>query len=109
LELGFKYAAPPNRYGVRASALSLLANTAKDDSRTLALLTAAINEGIENQNFQILTAAGNGLVQLGDPRGVAVIEEAIKKAGPGSQFTGTLTNALQRLKTKVNSTKPQPK
>jgi aminopeptidase N len=109
LELGFKYAAPPNRFGVRASALALVANTAKDDSRTLPLMTAAINEGIENQNFQILTAAGNGLVQLGDARGVAIIEEAIKKAGPGSQFTGTLNNALQRLKTKVNSTKPQPK
>jgi aminopeptidase N len=109
LELAFKYAVAPNRYGVRASALALLGNTGKDDPRTLPTVTAAINEGLDNQNFQILNAAGNALVQLGDPRGVAVFEEALKKVGPASQFRGTLNNFLQRLKTKVNPAKPQPK
>jgi HEAT repeat protein len=64
---------------------------------------------LANQSFQILNAAGNALVQLGDPRGVAVLEEALKKVNPASQFRGTLNNFLQRLKTKVNPAKPQPK
>lgn len=106
LELGFKYAVAPNRYGVRATALALLGSTGKDDPRTLPTITAAVNEGLANQNFQITNAAGNALVQLGDPRGVAVLEEAQKKAGPGSQFGGLLGNSLQRLKAKLNSGKP---
>jgi aminopeptidase N len=109
LELAFKYAQPPNRYGVRASALALLGNIGKDDPRTLPTVTAAVNEGLEHQNSQILNPAGNALVQLGDPRGVAVFEEALKKVGPASQFRGTLNNFLQRLKTKVNPVKPPPK
>ena len=109
LELGFKYAAPPNRYGVRASALALIGNIGKDETRTIPTITAALNEGVENQNFQILNAAANALVQLGDPRGVPLFEETLKKLGPESQMRGLLANALQRLKTKLNSSKPSPK
>jgi HEAT repeat protein len=109
LELGFKYAPVPNRFGVRAAALGLLGNVGKDDPRTFPLLTAALNEGLENQNFQLLNAAANAIVQLGDPRGVTALEDLAKKAGTSAAFRASLTNFAQRLKTKLNSGKPEVK
>ena len=109
LELGFKYAVAPNRYGVRASALALLGNVGKDETRTLPTIAAALNEGIEHRNFQVFNGAANALVQLGDPRGVAVFEEALKKLAPESQFRGLLANSIQRLKAKQTSNKPAAK
>lgn len=106
MELGFKYAGPPNYEGVRAAALVLVANTGKDDPRTLATLAAALNEGIDRPNFGLAISAANALVTLGDARGVAIFDEAIKKAGPSSQLTGALTNFQQRLKAKLASAKP---
>jgi HEAT repeat protein len=106
LELGFKYSIAPNYTGVRGAALTLLGNTGNDDSRTLAALTAALNEGIERSNFGLFSGAAGALVALGDPHGVAVFDEAIKKAGPSSQFTGALTNFQQRLKAKLAPAKP---
>jgi aminopeptidase N len=106
MELGFKYSVAPNYTGVRGAALSLLGNTGKDDPRTLATLTAALNDGIERANFGLVSSAANALVALGDPRGVAVLDEAIKKTGPSSQLTGALTNFQQRLKAKLAPAKP---
>jgi len=108
-EIGFKYAPAPNRENVRAAALTMLGNTGKDDSRTFTTLTAALNEAVEKRSFTLLFGAGNGLVQLGDPRGVAAFEEAVKKAGSNSQYASTLANFAQRLKTKLNPGKAETK
>ena len=106
MELGFKYSSAPNYTSVRGAALTLLGNTGKDDSRTLATLAAALNEGIERTNFGLFSGAAGALVALGDPRGVAVFDDAIKKAGPSSQFGGSLANFQQRLKAKLAPAKP---
>ena len=106
VELGFKGAVAPNYSGVRAAALTLLANTGKDDPRTLPILAAALNESIERTNFGLFQSAANALVTLGDQRGVAIFDEALKKAGPSSQFTQTLKNLQQRLKANLAPAKP---
>ncbi|MFN2578455.1 MAG: M1 family aminopeptidase [Pyrinomonadaceae bacterium] len=105
LEIGFKYSLSGNQTAVRAAALALLGNTGKDDSRTLAVLTGALNEGFERQNFQLLLGAADALVLLGDERGVSAFDQLIKKAGPSSQFTATLINFETRLKTKLMAPK----
>ena len=106
MELGFKGAVAPNYSGVRAAALTLLANTGKDDPRTLPILAATLNESIERTNFGLFQSAANALVTLGDQRGVAIFDEALKKAGPSSQFTQTLKNLQQRLKANLAPAKP---
>jgi len=106
MELGFKYAAVPNRTGVRSASLALIGNTGKDDPRTLATLTSVLNEAFEQRNVQLLFAAADGLVLLGDERGVSAFDELLKKAGPTSQFTATLTNFEARLKAKLTAAKP---
>ncbi|PYS75363.1 MAG: hypothetical protein DMF73_00865 [Acidobacteria bacterium] len=106
LEPGFKYSASGNRTPVRAAALTLLGNTGKDDPRTLAILTGALNEGFERRNFQLMLSAADALVLLGDERGVSAFDELIRKAGPSSQFTATLINFETRLKAKLTAAKP---
>lgn len=106
MELGFKYSVAPNYTSVRGAALTLLGNTGKDDSRTLATLAAALNEGIERSNFGLFSGAAGALVNLGDARAGAVFDDAMKKAGPSSQFTGALANFQQRLKAKLAPAKP---
>ena len=106
MELGFKYSGAPNYSSVRASALTLLGNTGKDDPRTLGTLTAALNDGIERTNFSLISAAANALVALGDARGMGVFDEALKKDSPTSQQRGVLTNAQKRLKVKLAPSKP---
>jgi aminopeptidase N len=106
LELGFKYAVPPNRNEVRVAGLGLIGAVGKDDPRSLTTITAALNAGLETQSFQLVGSSANALVSLGDERGFVVFDEALKKAGPASQFKATLTNAQQRLKTKLTAAKP---
>ena len=106
LELGFKYAVPPNRNEVRAAGLGLIGAVGRNDPRSLTTITAALNAGLEMQSFQLLGSSANALVSLGDERGLGVFDEALKKAGPASQFKATLTNAQQRLKTKLAAAKP---
>jgi len=106
LELGFKYAVPPNRNEVRAAGLGLIGTMGKDDPRSLTTLTAALNAGLETQSFQLVASSAAALVSLGDARGLGVFDEALKKAGPASQFKATLTNSQQRLKTKLAAAKP---
>jgi aminopeptidase N len=109
MELGFKYSAAPTRAEVRGAAFSLIGATGKDDPRTIPTLSGAILEGIERRNFLFVATAGNALVALGDERGLAVIDEAIKKAGTSSQFVGTLNGLRQRLKTRLDAAKSQTK
>ncbi len=109
MELGFKYAAPPTRYDVRAAAFALIGSTGKDDPRSIPLLVAALNDGIDRRSFQFVASAGSALVALGDEHILAVFDEAIKRAGPTSQFTATLTNFRQRLKAKLDAARPQTK
>jgi aminopeptidase N len=107
MELGFKYVGAPTRSEVRGAAFALIANVGKDDPRTIPALAAALNEGLENRSFLLVGSAANGLFILGDERGLAVLDEAIKKAGPSSQFAATLTNFRQRLKSKLDGNKPK--
>ena len=106
LELAIKYAVPPNRSEVRAAGLGLIGAVGKDDPRSLATITAALNAGLDTQSFQLVGSSANALVSLGDERGLGVFDEALKKAGPASQFKATLTNAQQRLKTKLAAARP---
>jgi aminopeptidase N len=109
IELGFKYAAPGNGADVRAAALALVGTAGKDDPRSFPTLSAALAEGVENRSFTLLTGAANGLVLLGDERGVTTFDQLLKNAGPSSQFTATLTNFAQRLKAKLAAAKPVTK
>ncbi|PYS21767.1 MAG: hypothetical protein DMF72_16170 [Acidobacteria bacterium] len=106
LDLGFKYYAQPNPSAVRLAALNLLGATGKDDPRTLATLTATLNEGVERRNFGVVTAAGEALVLLGDQRALTTFQELTKKAGTSPQIIATLSGYEARLRSKAVAAKP---
>src|SRR6185369_7876671 len=78
LELGIKYYVSGNSSGVRSSAVSLLGSTGKDDPRVLPILTGVLNEGLERRSFQLISAAGEAMIALGDERAISTLEELAK-------------------------------
>jgi aminopeptidase N len=105
LETGFRYA-KENRASVRAAAITLIGTTGKSDQRSFPLISDALRKGVETSNFQLLAAAGNALVTLGDPRGVDVFEE-VRKASDNAQLQGFIMQMEERLKksTQTGATK----
>ena len=96
LELGFRYTAGGNDPQVRAAAITLLAAVGRDDPRTFPLVSEAFMQSVDTLNFPIGNAAGEALVKLGDPRGIEVIEQAIKKVN-SQQIQGFIRQFQQRL------------
>jgi aminopeptidase N len=105
LELGIKYYAAGNTGGVRAAALSLLGSTGKDDPRVLPILTGVLNEGLERHSFQLISAAGEAMIALGDERAISTLEELAKKAGDSPQLAMVISSYQSRLKARLSSTK----
>jgi aminopeptidase N len=105
LELGVKYAATGNPNGVRAAALSLLGATGKQDPRVLPILTGVLNEGLERRSFQLISAAGEAMVALGDERALPTLEELAKKAGDSPQLASVISSYQSRLKARLASAK----
>lgn len=107
LELGLRYAAPGNPPSVRAAGITLLGSVGRDDPRTFQLVSDAFATGVETFNFQLGNSAGEALVKLGDPRGIDVIEQAIKKT-EGSQIQGFIRQFQQRLRQSMQPSAPKP-
>ena len=105
LELGIKYYPAGNSNNVRAAALSLLGATGKDDPRVLPILAAVLNEGLERRSFQLISAAGEAMVALGDERAVTTLEEVAKKASDSPQIASVISSYQSRLKARLASTK----
>lgn len=108
LDLALKYSAAGNPTAVRASALGVLGSTGKDDPRAFSLITAAMNEGLERRNFTLMFGAADGLVSLGDERGLAVFQELIKKAAGSPQIVSGLSAFEGRLRAKLAPRKLGP-
>jgi aminopeptidase N len=105
LEIGFRYATPENRATVRAAALTLIGATGKADQRSFPLISDALRKGVATSNFQLMAAAGNALVTLGDPRGVDVFEE-VRKGSDNPQLQGFIMQMEERLKKKLQPAGP---
>jgi len=101
LDVGLKYAAIGNLSNTRAAALNLVGATRKDDPRAFNLLASALNESVDSKNFQLLTAAGEGLVALGDARGLVLLQAAGKKWAPQ-----TCSGFESRLRARLATSKP---
>jgi len=106
LEYGLKYSTGENQIGVRTAALSVLGATGKGDPRALAPLSKALNEALERRSFQLVTAAGEALVNLGDERGLASLDEFAKRVAGSPQLAPLIGSYQSRLKAKLASTKP---
>jgi aminopeptidase N len=107
LELGIRYAGGGNSPQVRAAGITLLAAVGRDDPRTFQLVSEAFSTGVATFNFQLGNSAGEALVKLGDPRGIDVIEQALKRTN-GSQIQGFIRQFQDRLRQSMKPATPKP-
>ena len=98
LALGLQLAEKGNPPGVRAAALKLVGSAAKDDPRAFTVLSNAFTEAFEKADFTVSTGAAEGLTTLGDVRGVALFEEALKKPDASRQLKTVVNQMLEKLR-----------
>ena len=99
MALAFKYAAPGNQLGMRAVALTLLAQNGKGNDRVFETLVSALNEPSE----QIVVAAMQALGILGDPRGIPALEELEKKPDFPGEARQFVEQEIARIKAATNA------
>lgn len=97
LESGIRYASGKNQPQVRAAAIRLLGAIGKDDPRAFKLVSDALLASASRTDFPIAAASGDALVKLGDPRGIEIIEQAVK-ASNSPQFQGFIKQFQDRLR-----------
>jgi len=76
LDIALKYSAGGNSPQLRAAAITLLAAVGKDDPRVFPVVSEAFLRAASTLNFTLLGASGRALVELGDQRGVELLERA---------------------------------
>ncbi|MBL8151677.1 MAG: DUF3458 domain-containing protein, partial [Blastocatellia bacterium] len=102
VDLMLKYAKPGNRVSMRSSAIFALAQLAKSDDRLYEVLTLAVRD----ESLQILFAAVQSLLSIGDTKAVSLLEEAAARKDLPAGAIDFLNNNIKRLK-EVNSKKEQ--
>jgi aminopeptidase N len=98
IDLGFRYSGAGNRVQVKAAALRVLGAAGRDDARVFPLLSATLGQAFDKSDFGLMTAAADALVSLGDPKGLAVFDDILKRAGDVPQLAGALGQFRERLR-----------
>jgi aminopeptidase N len=100
LDVALRYAATGNAGQVRAAALRLLGRIGSDDPRAFKLIAEVAGKAFEADDYNLAPAAGEALVSLGDPKGLAVLEQINHNNGISGRLRarlGEYQEALRRL------------
>jgi HEAT repeat protein len=98
VEVGLKYATPPNPSSLRSAAFQILAEVGKGNDRVLEIFLAALKE----KSSQARYAAVQSLAKLGDQRAIPALEElasSIEVPGFGKQIIMGAINQIKSAKT----------
>jgi aminopeptidase N len=98
LEIAFRYTEKGNSPPVKAAALRLLGKIGRSDPRSFTLIADAAAKAFAGRDFDLATAAGEALVSLGDPRGLAVLEQIGKGASISTRLKEQLTQYRELLR-----------
>lgn len=75
LDLAFRYVEKGNQAQVRAAAVRLLGNIGADSPRAFPVIVDIARNAFRNGDFALANAAGEALVNIGDRKGLAILEE----------------------------------
>jgi aminopeptidase N len=98
LEIGLKYAAPPNPANLRMAAFQVIATAGKGNDRAFETLVNALKEKSLQIRFTVIQALG----ALGDARAIPILEEAAKSPEFPGFFKRVINSVIAQIK---NSTK----
>src|SRR2546423_782929 len=107
LDAALRYAAAGNTENVRVAAILLLGAVGGSDARAFQVASETLLKSASPFRFPLAGAAGNALVELGDPRGVEVFEQARKAAAGNTRADAFYGQMEQRLKQKTQPTDAQ--
>ena len=98
LEMALRYSAKGNTSTVRGAALTVLGAAGKDDPRAFAALSETLREAFIREDLGLSTAAAEGIVALGDARGLTVFEELLKKTEGTARSRALVTRLQESLR-----------
>jgi aminopeptidase N len=96
-ELAYRYVSPGNRPQVRAAALRLIGNLAKDDPKAYTVLSEAASVAVDRLDFNLINASFDALATQGDPRALSLLKELGKKAADVPALSGLIAQYEERL------------
>lgn len=107
LDMAFRYAAGGNANQVRAEALRLLGKIGGDEPRAFALIAETAGKAFDSGNYDLSLATGDALISLGDPRGLAVLEQISRNTVISGRLKTRLGEYQELLRKSVAGTAGQ--
>ncbi len=98
VDVALRYADKGNPIPLRAAALRLLGKVGGDNPKAFSLIAAAATKAFATSDFNLTPAAGEALVSLGDPRGLALLEEISHEAGLTPRQKEQISQYQERLR-----------
>jgi len=83
---------------LRSAALRLLGRIGGDDPKAFTIISDTATKAFANGNYSLATAAGEALVSLGDPRGLAVLEQIGQDASVTPRLKEQVTQYQEQLR-----------
>jgi aminopeptidase N len=100
LDIALRYAAVGNASPVRIAAVRLLGRIGSDDSRPFNVIAETAGKAFASGDYNLATATGDALVSLGDPKGLAVLEQI----SHNSAISGRLKTRLAEYQVELRRT-----
>ena len=97
LDIAFRYAEKGNLPPVRAAALRLLGSVGKDNPRAFSVISDTLTKAFDTGDFSLGVASAEALVGLGDPRGLAVLDQIRQSSSSNPRLVEMLTGFRDRL------------
>ena len=107
LDIALRYAARGNANQVRAAALRLLGRIGSDSPQAFSLIAETASKAFESDNFTLATAAGEALVNLGDAKGLQLLEKISQNPELPLQLKARLSEYQESLRKSVAGTAGQ--
>ena len=107
LDIALRYAAGGNANQVRAEALRLLGRIGSDEPRAFSLIAETADKAFESGNYDLALAASDALVSLGDPRGLAVLDQISQHTVISGRLKTRLSEYQELLRKSVAGTAGQ--
>ena len=103
VDVATKYVAQGDYPQVRVAAAKLLGVVGKDDPRAFSAVSNTLEEAVKHSNASLVSALGESLVGIGDPRGVELLER-LTKDGTNSRYAASLALFQAQLKKSLGTT-----
>jgi aminopeptidase N len=107
LDIAFRYAGKGNPPQVRAAALRLLGKVGAGNPEAFNVIAQMAPQAFAAGDFTLALAAGDALISLGDPRGLAVLEQIGSNPAVTAAWKTRLSEYQDRLRKAVAAT-PNP-